>query len=48
MNKKPLDPKLPGRYGQMTEAEFDALAASLDRPIKFSETRPLTAAERRQ
>ena len=48
MNKKPLNPKLPGRYGTMTEAQFDALAASLDRPIKFSETRPLTAAEKRQ
>jgi hypothetical protein len=48
MNKKPLNPRLPGRYGTMTESEFDALAAALDRPIKLSETRPLTAAERRQ
>jgi len=48
MKKKPLNPKLPGRYGQMTEAQFDALAAALDRPIEFSETRPLTAAERRR
>lgn len=48
MNNKPLNPKLPGRYGKMTEAEFDALAETLDRPIPLSETRRFTAAEKKQ
>jgi hypothetical protein len=48
MNPKPLNPKLPGRYGKMTEAQLDALVADLDRPIPFSETRAMTVAERRQ
>ena len=48
MSEKPLDPKLPGRYGRMTARELDAIVASLERPIALSETRPMTAAERRQ
>jgi hypothetical protein len=48
MNQKPLNPKLPGRYGKMTRARLDALVADLDRPIPLLETRALTAAERRQ
>jgi hypothetical protein len=48
MSDKPLNPKLPGRYGKMTERQFDVLAAELDRPIALSETRSLTPAERRQ
>ena len=48
MSKQPLNPKLPGKYGRMTEQELDAVVAGLDRPIAASETRPMTAAERRQ
>jgi hypothetical protein len=48
MNGKPLDPKLPGKYGRMTAAELDAVVAELERPIKLSETSPMTPAERRQ
>ena len=46
MNHKPLDAKLPGRYGKMTRAQMDALVGDLDRPIPLSETRAMTAAER--
>src|ERR1700733_10385180 len=48
MSAKPLNPKLPGRYGRMTRAELDAVVAGLDRPIDLSETRPLNETERRQ
>ena len=48
MTEAPLHPKLPGRYAKMTARQLDALVASLDRPIPLAETRPLTAAERRQ
>ena len=48
MIEKPLNPKLPGRYGNMTAREMDALVATLDRPIALEETRPLTPTERRQ
>ncbi|HZZ41718.1 MAG TPA: hypothetical protein VFE58_02170 [Tepidisphaeraceae bacterium] len=48
MNKKPLNPKLPGRYGKMTARELDEVADALDRPIAASETRSLTAGERAQ
>ena len=48
MTDQPLNPKLPGRFGKMTLRDFDALVSPLDRPIPLSETRPLTAAERRQ
>jgi len=48
MSEKPLNPKLPGKYGRMTERELDAVVASLERPIALSETRPLTPAERRE
>ena len=45
---RPLNPKLPGRYGRMTTAELDAVAKSLDRPLPLSETRALTPPEKRQ
>ncbi|MGA2229465.1 MAG: hypothetical protein ABSH22_00935 [Tepidisphaeraceae bacterium] len=48
MNRKPLNPKLPGRYGRMTARELDAEVAAYERPILLSETRPMTAAEKRQ
>jgi hypothetical protein len=48
MNEKPLNPKLPGRYGSMSQRELDNLVAQLDRPIDLAETRPMTATERRQ
>ena len=48
MSTRPLHPKLPGRYGRMTERELEAVVAELERPISLSETRPMTAAERRQ
>jgi hypothetical protein len=48
MSEKPLNSKLPGRYGRMTQRELDAVAAEVDRPISLSETRPMTGAERRQ
>jgi hypothetical protein len=32
MNRKPLNAKLPGRYGRMTAAELDAVTADLERP----------------
>jgi len=48
MNAKPLNPKLPGRYARMTAEQLDAVVAELEHPIAFSETRPMTAAERRQ
>ncbi len=48
MSTKPLNPKLPGTYGRMSREELDAVVASLERPIRASETRPMTPAERRQ
>jgi len=48
MSEKPLNPRLPGRYGRMTAGELDAVVARLERPIALSETRPMTPAERRQ
>jgi hypothetical protein len=48
MTAKPLNARLPGRYGRMTRQELDAVGAELERPIPLSETRPMTAAERRQ
>jgi len=48
MSNKPLNPKLPGKYGRMTAQELDAVVAALERPIALSETRPMTIAERRQ
>lgn len=46
MSVKPLNPKLPGRYGRMTASELDAVVAELERPIPLSETRPMTPQER--
>jgi hypothetical protein len=48
MNGKPLNPKLPGRYGRMTAHQLDAEVAAYERPILLSETRPMTVAEKRQ
>ena len=48
MNRKPLNPKLPGQYRRMTTRELDAQVAAYERPILLSETRPMTAAEKRQ
>ncbi|MFI5379511.1 MAG: hypothetical protein ACHRHE_09455 [Tepidisphaerales bacterium] len=48
MNTKALNPKLPGKYGRMTEKELDAVVADLERPIGPAETRPMTPAEQRQ
>jgi hypothetical protein len=48
MSAKPLNSKLPGKYGRMTASEMDAVVAELERPIALSETRPMTPAERRQ
>jgi len=48
MQRKPLNPKLPGRYGRMTREELDVVSTALERPINLSETRPMTAAERRE
>ena len=48
MKGKPLDPKLPGKYARMTAEELDAVVDALDRPIAWSEMRPLSRAERRQ
>src|SRR4051794_25940377 len=48
MTEKPLNEKLPGRYGKMTARQLNALTASFDRPIALRETRPLSPAERKQ
>jgi hypothetical protein len=48
MNAKPLNPKLPGKYGRMSASELDAVVAALERPIALSETRPMSPAERRR
>jgi hypothetical protein len=48
MNAKPLNPRLPGRYGKMTKSEWDAVVARLERPIPLGETRAMIPTERRQ
>ncbi len=48
MSEKPLDPRLPGKYGRMTAKELDEVVAKLDRFIPLSETRPMTAAEQKR
>jgi hypothetical protein len=48
MKNKPLNPKLPGRYGRMTAEELDAVVSELERPISKAQTQPLNDAERRQ
>jgi hypothetical protein len=48
MKNKPLNPKLPGRYGQMSAREMDGVASRFDHPIPLRQTRAMTPAERRQ
>ncbi len=48
MKDKPLNPKLPGRYGQMSAREMDAIAGRLDHTIPLHQTRAMTPAERHQ
>jgi hypothetical protein len=43
-----MNAKLPGRYASMAAHQLDAVVAKLDRPIPLTETRAMTAAERRQ
>ena len=39
---KPVDPKLPGRYGRMTARQLDREVAKFDREFIADESRPLT------
>jgi len=48
MKNPPLNSKLPGRSARMSREEMNQVVEALDRPIPLSETRPMTAAERRQ
>lgn len=49
MERKVLDPKLPGRFGRMTAEELDAEVAEYDRPfVAERRSRPLSANERAQ
>lgn len=45
--KKPVNPKLPGRYGRMTAEELESEVAQYDGSFDESKFKPLTAAEKR-
>ena len=46
--KKPIEPALPGRYGQMGPAELDDEVAKFDDEFIAEKARPLTTKERKQ
>lgn len=48
MKKKPVNSKLPGRYGRMTAEELDKEVAVFDREFALDNAAPLTAKERTQ
>ena len=43
MKRTPMDPKLPGRYGRMTEAELDADVARYDADPGLAEREAIAA-----
>ncbi|HEY3244856.1 MAG TPA: hypothetical protein VGM03_16060 [Phycisphaerae bacterium] len=44
--QKPMNPRLPGRYGRMTADEWDREVAIFDREFIADTARPMTADER--